>query len=275
MQDVLKVLKSKKLRPQWQKDIANKAQGLRDDQSGDIATFGFELTKAAQAASLEQMQLQILRQLDFRDRLDRHNRIPVAHAETFQWIFATQEELLKRDFKSFADWLKGDDKLYWITGKPGSGKSKLMKFIVSDQRTRQHLKFWSRGVDLITASFYFWNSGSDVQMSLLGLLRALLCDMLYACPALIPEVFADRWRQTRLVGEALQPWTEKELLGTFKVTVEKLTNARKVCLFIDGLDEFSGQHEQLVKVVDNILRLKNVKICPPVAYLRRCLWKED
>jgi len=83
MQDVLKILRSKQLRPQWQKDIAEKAQGLRDDQSGDISTVGFELTKAAQAADLEQMELQILRQLDFRDRLDRHNRIAVAHTETF------------------------------------------------------------------------------------------------------------------------------------------------------------------------------------------------
>jgi len=136
-----------------------------------------------------------------------------------------------------------------------------MKFILSDQRTRQHLKFWSHNVDLIIASFYFWNSGSDVQISFLGLLRTLLCDMLYACPALVPKVFADRWRQISLVGEALQPWTEEELLAAFKVAMEKLTNTQRVCLFTDGLDEFSGEHEKLVKIVDDALTLENVKIC--------------
>jgi len=263
MQDVLKILASTRSRPPWQKALAYnvKENDLRDNKQGDVRLFGIQLSKAAETAALEQMQLQILQQLDFRDRLDRHNRIPIAHKGTFQWIYASQNQLVNKNVKSFAEWLEGRDSLYWITGKPGSGKSTLMKFIVSDERTRTHLRVWSRGMELITASFYFWNSGSDVQMSLLGLLRTLLCDTLYACPSLIPDVFPSRWAQTSLVGEAVQPWTEEELLSAFSLTVARLAERCKICLFIDGLDEFSGRHEQLLQVVNHALSLKNVKIC--------------
>lgn len=122
--------------------LANKVRtdDLKDDKQEDIRLFGMELSKVAKSASQKEMQLQILQQLDFRDRLDRHNRISNAHKETFQWIYAHQAQLAKKEFKSFADWLESGDNLYWITGKSGSGKSTLMKFIVSDGRTRRHLR---------------------------------------------------------------------------------------------------------------------------------------
>src|ERR1700753_2524228 len=116
MQDVLKILKSTRSKPQWQKELAKnvKDNDLKEDKAGDVKLFSFQLSKAAETATLEQMQLKILQQLDFRDRLDRHNRIPVAHKETFQWIYASQSQLVNKNFKSFADWLECDDNLYWI-----------------------------------------------------------------------------------------------------------------------------------------------------------------
>ncbi|KAL0764930.1 hypothetical protein CaCOL14_012736 [Colletotrichum acutatum] len=41
---------------------------------------------------------------------------------------------------SFIDWLRSGSKLFWCSGKPGSGKSTLMRYIISDPRTRSALE---------------------------------------------------------------------------------------------------------------------------------------
>ena len=40
----------------------------------------------------------------------------------------------------FVDWLKQEDGLYWVSGKPGSGKSTLMKFLSAHDTTLKHLE---------------------------------------------------------------------------------------------------------------------------------------
>lgn len=59
---------------------------------------------------------------------DREERITEAYDTTFQWVFedplATQVKW--SDFKTF---LRSDTSLYWITGKAGSGKSTLIKYV--------------------------------------------------------------------------------------------------------------------------------------------------
>lgn len=63
-------------------------------------------------------------------------------------------------FKRFVQHL--DDKTYWITGKPGSGKSTLMKFIRHHTETTDILKAWAGDDDIVQAAFYFWNSGARI-----------------------------------------------------------------------------------------------------------------
>lgn len=40
--------------------------------------------------------------------------------------------------QSFVPWLRSDSKLFWISGKPASGKSTLMKYIISNPKTLKH-----------------------------------------------------------------------------------------------------------------------------------------
>lgn len=260
MQDVLKALQPSRTRPPWQTNIANRVidNKLTEKREGDIRQFGLYLSEVADAATIGRLRAQILHQLDFRDRNDRHGRIPRAHEETFQWIFARQSELNGKSFHSFADWLESEKNLYWITGKPGSGKSTLMKFIITDPRTKKHLQVWSGGMPLVTASFYFWNSGSDVQMSLLGMLRTLLYEALSQWPALIPTVFPNRWATSRLIGEVFHPWTEPELLSAMNTLIQNCKSSWRLCLFIDGIDEFSGSHEFFVELINRYMPLRHL-----------------
>lgn len=77
---------------------------------------------------------------------------------------------------SFVDFLNSDDSLFWISGKPGSGKSTLMKFVLSSPRTQSELrKRQQREVQIISHFFFFWKPGSTLQQSIHG----FLCSLLY------------------------------------------------------------------------------------------------
>lgn len=256
---------SRKDTPSWQRRLVKEVDEneLRSNKTGDVAQFGHYLSRAALENTNGQLQLQILRQLDFPDRHDRSDRIPKAHQQTFQWIYASQPELKKRNlqFSSFAGWLESDDPLYWITGKPGSGKSTLMKFIVTDPRTRHHLQSCTQGQRLVIASFYFWNSGSEAQMSEAGMLRTLLYEALSQWPEQIPHLFPNRWNLSKLVGADRTPWTVEELRSALDVFVNRCAGVRKLCFFVDGLDECSEQHEKLANLFIQYLSVKGFKCC--------------
>ena len=152
---------------------------------------------------------------------ERCQRIAKAHCETFDWIFkvgsaAPISDRLQNEC-NFASWLSHGAGLYWISGKPGSGKSTLMKYISRDVRTRQCLDVWAGSSNLITASFYFWNAGSRVQRSLLGLLRTLFFKILTANPALIAELFPWRWRVSQRYEASVHDWAEHEFLEALRV----------------------------------------------------------
>lgn len=55
------------------------------------------------------------------------------------------------------------DSIYWITGKPGSGKSTLMKFMVEDSRMQSLLNQISPTRMSIIASHFIWAAGNPVQ----------------------------------------------------------------------------------------------------------------
>jgi NACHT domain len=173
-------------------------------------------------------------------------------------------------------WLKTGSGVYWINGKPGSGKSTLMKHIYDDERTRLYLKEWaqigdSKHVPLVIASFFFWNSGTMEQRSQIGMLRALLFQVLDQELDLIPIVLPDIWARlySKFLSQApsiwSEPWTLRLLLVAFKrLLAQKQINV-KICFLIDGLDEFDGNHEVLAElfhdVVDSCSSASNVKVC--------------
>lgn len=74
---------------------------------------------------------------------DREALIVEPYESTFGWVFQKPSSTGNESSPSsiFPDWLEGNDKsAFWITGKPGSGKSTLMKFILSRPELKNHLK---------------------------------------------------------------------------------------------------------------------------------------
>jgi ABC-type polysaccharide/polyol phosphate transport system ATPase subunit len=78
----------------------------------------------------EKLQLLVLQQsflvsLDYDMRTSRAQTIKPAHVKTFQWIFKNSDAT-DGSSSAFLHWLEEEGGIFWITGKPGSGKSTLM-----------------------------------------------------------------------------------------------------------------------------------------------------
>jgi hypothetical protein len=149
-------------------------------------------------------------------------------------------------------------------GKPGAGKSTLMKFLLADPRTRKHLETWSAGSSLRCGSFFFWNSGKNIQMSQEGLLRSILYGVLRESKQLSPTLFPAKWEAYSLFSQTVEDrWTFHELEHALKALVEiGLTRNMKFCFFIDGLDEFDGHHTELVHLIREVVSSHDhVKAC--------------
>lgn len=161
---------------------------------------------------------------------------------------------------NFIEWLKGSDgrNIYWITGKAGSGKSTLMKYLYNDPRTIKYLKAWAGKMDLTSAGFFFWCAGTNMEMSQMGLLQSLLHQVLQKHPKLITKLFSQRWDSYNWLRGGLHNWSEKELTKVFKKLISD--NSLRLAFFIDGLDEFNGNHEELVQLITSA-KTPNVKFC--------------
>ncbi len=95
------------------------------------------------------------------ERDSRLEQIEHKMGHTFDWVY-------EEDTVGLTTWLRKGKGIYWISGKPGSGKSTLMKFIYGDRRTSELLQDWKSSSRKISASFFFHHRGSSVQKSFEG-----------------------------------------------------------------------------------------------------------
>ena len=203
--------------------------------------------------------LNITNSLRFKAIDYRHLMVSETHDGTFQWLLKSTEPSIP----SFPEWIASPHCTYWITGKPGSGKSTLMKFLCHNEAVRKALHDWAGENSLCIASFFFWHSGSDLQRSQQGLLRTLLYHILRQCPDLIPDLVPDRWHACRPEGYPRPEddlWSLSDLTAAFKRIKRLEQCATRFCFFVDGLDEYEGDHSDIISTI-NDLASGFVKIC--------------
>jgi hypothetical protein len=221
------------------------------------------------------VQKTILESLRYPNMTDRYEDLVEAHPQTFDWVFREPNQDEERPWSSFGQWLREGKGIYWINGKAGSGKSTLMKHIYDDKFTKQFLQDWSCDplagpTPCCVATFFFWNSGTDMQKSIQGLLRSLLFQVLGRCPDLIPVVFPTRWASLYATAgssdlrQEIEPdsFSLRQLHGAFEKMVEQKHIPLKICFLIDGLDEFSGNTMDLcMHFVQLAARSDTAKFC--------------
>lgn len=201
-------------------------------------------------------ELSIVRSLGFETRTVRHNAIPDAHKETFGWVFKPDPDL--GDKANLLEWLRHGDRPFWVSGKPGSGKSTFMKYIADHQATASALARWAHPLPIVVASHYFWSSGTDMQKSQAGLLRSLLFEVFRRCPDLIRATCPGRWKNE---ADRNMPWTLTELRSVLELVSAQTQIPCKFCFFIDGLDEFEGEHIDFCEDLRAMTDSPNIKLC--------------
>ncbi|KAG4253719.1 hypothetical protein FPRO03_07679 [Fusarium proliferatum] len=150
----------------------------------------------------------------------RHDNIRKAHSETCKWI------LKRAEYLNWLDPNKVDEHhgFLWIKGKPGAGKSTVMKFLLSNARRRMKNK---------TIIYFFFNArGEQLEKSTAGMYRSLLLQMLQQLPRLHNVL-----EPGLILGiSETHDWGVEALRTLFEQTVEALGGS-SVVAFIDALDE--------------------------------------
>ncbi|KAG7045314.1 hypothetical protein JMJ77_0009397 [Colletotrichum scovillei] len=161
------------------------------------------------------------------------------------------------------DWLSHGGGIFHVSGKPGAGKSTLMKYLCQSTATESYLKDWAGEKTLILANFFFWKLGSTAQKSLDGLLRALSYSILEQAPALLETVFPKQWsKASQRRAFSIQ---SSEIESAFSHLLRQTTffSSHKIAIFIDGLDEFDGDHDKMIKMLRNWSKSvpEDIKLC--------------
>jgi hypothetical protein len=224
----------------------------------DVATASELLFDMISRTSDKKNKESVLSSLYYPRMQDRREWISETHAKTFNWALEgkTKGPTLWSDLKK---WLRQEGGIYWLSGKAGSRKSALMKYIDYDKRTAKYLEEWASPMPFVVTSFYFWNPGTLMQKSQLGLLQCLLYEILMQRPSLIPKVFPIRRQSSSAHGNAVFAWTASELSNAFKLLPETEFKT-KFCFTVDGLDEFDGSHQTLIDMLSSMTRTSNIKI---------------
>ncbi|KAI7283702.1 hypothetical protein KC345_g2791 [Hortaea werneckii] len=210
---------------------------------------GFDKLKISDAKE------QLLRSLFYPEHAARREAVKPPWSDTFDWVF---DETLESTtyWSSFPAWLNCGSSLYWITGKPASGKSTLIAHIFHDWRTVNYLQQWSGGARLHILSFFFWRPGSGLQKSISGLLRSLVMQLTEEVPEVAPAILG----RLHLRPGRMPTWSERGLTDALRLA---LTAAKDIYLFflLDGLDEFDGPYGELADLIFEMKDSKNVKFC--------------
>ncbi|KAF9770310.1 hypothetical protein IL306_012165 [Fusarium sp. DS 682] len=269
--------------------------------SQSMGQLRLDMIQREQDKAFEKQQEQLLSSLRFPEMNSRKNQISTNYPGTFNWIFnedvssqSDSDSLAESgrsddgsqmpednedsdmdsyycpscndmNGQSFSDcfigWLESSSNLFWLSGKPASGKSFLMKFLALNRLTVEHLHMWRSNARILT--HFFWKPGQLLERNVQGMALSLLYQVLDGRPDL-----------SRRLSEAHPSVQHKKTHPDW--SLDELTNAliwvleasqEAFCIFLDGLDE-AKELEHLpwpdwtnAQVVHKLLGISNVKLC--------------
>ncbi|KAF5632040.1 nacht nucleoside triphosphatase [Fusarium sp. NRRL 52700] len=254
-----------------QNSLRNIEQGIKHQPCDEsfldrITNLELMMRQTSLSEAKLRKELDIIRSLSFKTIHTRHDAICDAHHKTFGWAFRAQSDeqmnmssKQRESQRKLLSWLENGSGIFWVSGKPGSGKSTFMKFIADHHRTMEALSRWAHPGRAIISSCYFWNSGPEMQKSLVGLLQTLMCDVFRSCPQLIESACPSRWSGEVPLGEK---WRESELRDAISRIAGRKDDTFRFCFFIDGLDEYesvNGDHSDFCDYLT--ISSPYIKIC--------------
>ncbi|KAF5962387.1 hypothetical protein FBULB1_14226 [Fusarium bulbicola] len=242
---------------------------------GSISSFRDSMTQGFQDIALrdqsngfEKKRNELLRSIRFPEMDSRKNHISENYPGTFDWVFKSPEDspmsvniTRSSNLNYFPAWLESDAQKFWISGKPASGKSSLVKFLVTHPLTLQHLQAQHSNIQILT--HYFWKPGQPLQKNIEGMTRSLLHQVLHKNRGVAQRL----WTEQSAIQDKRDrgDWDVNELRNALCWAIKSSGN--HVCIFLDGLDEAKEFEDlpwgdnQKTQVVYDLLSLDKVKLC--------------
>ncbi|EXJ73272.1 uncharacterized protein A1O5_03032 [Cladophialophora psammophila CBS 110553] len=186
----------------------------------------------------------VLDSIFLEDTVYRYSVVEKAHETTLDWIF------LKPDL-GMMHWLQWGRGIFWISGKPGSGKSTAMKHIYQRHVGSQRSPSNTITPQEVVAQFFFFQRGSIIQKSFEGLLRSLLHQILSKIGLLTEKIFSE-WFEPNVNN--VQRWSLNSLDRVWDRLIEQKCVPLNIILFLDALDEFDGPAEKVAMFVKRTAR---------------------
>ena len=194
---------------------------------------------------------------DSHDYYEKRTRVPKHLNVDNHWHEheTLEPSLTEKHGGNFKTWLTSDQLIYWISGKPGSGKSTLMKFLLSDPRTLAALEKWHE--DVVIVSHFFWKPGSSMQQSFKGLICSIAYQLLSHDPNLIGYL-----HDTTATFRKSSPsdWDQDQLCKSLYSYQDQ--TSQTICIFVDALDEARPGQDTLdtLQFIKSMVSPK-IKIC--------------
>ncbi|KAK2012397.1 hypothetical protein LZ32DRAFT_691930 [Colletotrichum eremochloae] len=195
-------------------------QGAQSSQSRSNAP-------EASSTSPEERRESLIQSLRFGQIDSRYESIKAAHSKTCHWLLGHSDYLCWLDPDKMAE----HHGFLWISGKPGAGKSTIMKYVFS-----QAIK--NATSESAVISFFFNARGDHLERTVEGMYRSLLLQLLEKFPVL-----------QEVLDDVVPASIVQSSSGRFKVpmiqdlvlkTIAKL-NRQAVTCFVDALDECDEQ----------------------------------
>lgn len=204
------------------------------------------------------------RQLDFLDKLEEcfgHKRYSLLnpHSDSLKWLLddtdrSDQGEDQAKQLQArheIRSWFSREDGgILYFSGKPGAGKSTLMKVLYSHPKAIDWLQTWAGEGDLCRGEFFFFRPEGKENNSLFALKSAILHKVMFNRPGLIEKLFKKKWDNVIIDHQRRVPRFEyAEITKAFDKLIEEgpeslVRQNHKFAFFIGGLDEFERQNEE-------------------------------
>jgi ankyrin repeat protein len=165
--------------------------------------------------------LDCLKSFAFPEMRYRQDEVQDTRADSCDWIL---------EHKAYKSWISHQHGLLWIKGKPGSGKSTLMKRIYKENATQANIRL----------AFFFHRRGVQLQQTSMGMLRTI-SHQLISQSASARAVFRARYNEKKSFGHygIDWEWHDAELRQILKSALAVATKSHAISIFVDALDEAS------------------------------------